>query len=173
MSNFPVRALVCLALGLSLTACSDSAEIQAARTLQQQMTGGGDSPVCKLFTAREIGAALGAPVADGYTSGPLGTGCSWPIKGQDRNVMIQVVPREYWEDGTAQPGGTALEGIGEKAFVGPWLDDWRAGALTMNGAVYVMSRSKEASVSLLRDAALRARDALPREAPEQDEGPSQ
>lgn len=77
--------------------------------------------------------------------------------------MVQIVPRDYWEDGTRQPGGEALEGIGEKAFVGPWLDDHRAGALTINGAVYVMSPSEDVSIRLLRDAVTRARDSLPHE----------
>lgn len=147
--------LLSLTTAFVLAACSDRAELDAARSLQQQITGGDDSPVCRLFTAEQIGAALGASVRQGHTSGPLGSGCSWEIKGQDRSVMVQIVPRDYWEDGTHQPGGEALENIGEQAFVGPWLDDHRAGALTVNGAVYVMSPSKETSVALLRDVALR------------------
>jgi hypothetical protein len=152
MSIFHIRIVPGLAFAVGLAACSDGAELDAARSLQQQITGGDDSPVCKLFNAQEIGAALGKPVEHGHTAGPLGSGCSWEIKGQDRSVMVQIVPRDYWEDGTHQPGGEALEGIGEKAFVGPWLDDHRAGALTANGAVYVMSPSKEVSVRLLREA---------------------
>ena len=126
-----------------------------AQNLHQAMTANDDSPICKLLTAQQVGKAVGTSVENGHTSGPLGSGCSWSIKGQDRSVMVQVVPRDYWEDGTRQPGGEALEGIGEKAFVGPWLDDQRAGALTANGAVYVMSPSKEASITLLREVATR------------------
>ena len=149
------RALGTLALSVIIAACSDKPDPAAAQNLQRELTGGGDSPMCKLLTKQQIGAALGAAIGDGYTSGPLGSGCSWPIQGQDRSVMVQVVPRDYWEDGTRQPGGEALEGIGEKAFVGPWLDDYRAGALTANGAVYVISPSKSASVKLLQDVATR------------------
>lgn len=147
--------LLGLTAALVVAGCSDSAGIESAGALQQQLAGGGDSPVCRLFTAHQIGAALGAPVEEGYISGPLGTGCSWQIQGQDRSVMVQIVPRDYWEDGTHQPGSEALDGIGEQAFVGPWLDDQRAGALTANGAVYVMSPSKETSIALLRDVAPR------------------
>jgi hypothetical protein len=149
------RILPVLLCASSLGACSDRQALQTAKSVQQDITANDDSPICKLLTASQVGAAVGTAVENGHTSGPLGSGCSWPIKGQDRSVMVQVVPRDYWEDGTRQPGGVALEGIGEKAFVGPWLDDQRAGALTANGAVYVMSPSKEASITLLRDVATR------------------
>lgn len=152
----PHLAFTSLALVLLGAGCSDQSDLAAAREVQRQITGGGgDSPVCKLFTKQQLSSALGAAVEDGETSGPLGSGCSWPIKGQDGSVMVQVVPRDYWEDGTRQPGGEALEGIGEKAFVGPWIGEYRAGALTANGAVYVMCASKAASVALLRDVATR------------------
>lgn len=150
----PLRTFAALTLALISAGCSDKPDFAAAAGLQEQLTGD-DSPICKLLTRQQIGTALGARVDEGRTSGPLGSGCSWPIQGQDRSVMVQVVPRDYWEDGTRQPGGEALEGIGEKAFVGPWIDDFRAGALTANGAVYVMSPSKTASVALLRDVATR------------------
>ncbi len=165
MSQFRMRIVAGLALAVAagLAACSDGAEVAAARSLQQQITGGDGSPVCKLFTAEQIGDALGAAVENGHTAGPLGTACSYPIKDRDRSVMVQVVPRDYWEDGTDQPGGEALQDVGEKAFVGPWLDDHRAGALTINGAIYVMSPAKDASVRLLREAVVRARDSLPHE----------
>lgn len=155
MCRFWIHIGLCLAFACSVAACSESAEVNAARSLQQQITGGDGSPICELFTAQQIGSVLGEAVEEGNTAGPLGSGCSWQIKGQDRSVMVQVVPREYWEDGTRQPGGQALEGVGEKAFVGPWLDDQRAGALTANGAVYVMSPTKQASVALLRDVVTR------------------
>ncbi len=160
MSTSHLRNLFGLALALSLAACSGRSEVEA------QLGGNGDSPICKLFTPQEIGSALGNTVEKGHVSGPLGSACSWPIAGQDRSVMIQVVPRDYWEDGTNQPGGEPLEGIGELAFVGPWLDDQRAGALTLNGALYVMTPSKQASVALLRDLVARARESLPQETTE-------
>ncbi len=155
MTLLPTRIVPMLALTLSLAACSDTTELEAARSLHQRISGGDDSLACKLLSTEQIGNALGASVEAGHTAGPLGSGCSWQIEGSDRSVMIQIVPRDYWEDGTTQPGGQVLEGIGEAAFVGPWLDDQRAGALTANGAVYVMSPSKNTSVALLRDVASR------------------
>lgn len=142
-------------LALSVTACSQGTGQAEAMKVRDQLTGAGaQSPACKMFTRNEIAAAYGAAVAEGETSGPLGSGCSWALKsGNYQSVMVQLVPRDYWEDGTEQPGGEALAGIGEKAFVGPWLDDHRAGALTEKGAVYVMSPKREASVALLRQAA--------------------
>jgi hypothetical protein len=155
MATPSIRPIPVLTLMLSLTACSDTDDLGPARRAQPRLAGGDESPVCKLFTREQIGSVLGTPVEGGHTAGPLGSGCSWQIEGSDRSVMVQIVPREYWEDGTDQPGGEALEGIGEKAFVGPWLDEHRAGALTANDAVYVMSPSKDASVRLLRDVATR------------------
>jgi hypothetical protein len=145
-------------LALSLTACSQGSAQTDAKKLHDQITAAGtQSPACKMFSRAEIAAAFGAAVEDGKTSGPLGSACSWDVKNSSdyESVMVQIVSRDYWEDGTQQPGGEALSGIGEKAFVGPWLGDQRAGALTDKGAVYVLSPKKEVSVALLRKAAER------------------
>lgn len=142
------------AIALVVAACSqggsDAGEISHAPDGASAATSG----LCKLLSRDEIAAAVGSPVADGNVAGPLGSGCQWELA-NERSVMIQVVPRDYWEDGTNAPGGEALADIGEKAFVGPWLDDQRAGALTPNGAVYVISPSRDASVTLLRQVATR------------------
>lgn len=112
---------------------------------------------CRLLTIAEVAAAVGAPVDAGEVTGPLESMCSWGIRdGSDRSVRLQLVPREYWEDGARQPGGESLDGVGEKAFVGPWLDDQRAGALTPAGALFVMSPLRDASLALLRLAVPRA-----------------
>lgn len=144
-------------MALSLTACSQGSAQNDAQKLHDQLTAAGtDSPACKMFSRKEIAAALGEAVEEGHTSGPLGTGCSWDAKDDDsRSVMVQIVPRDYFEDGTDAPGGEALTGIGEKAFVGPWINDFRAGALTDKGAIYVMTPKREVSVALLRQAATR------------------
>jgi hypothetical protein len=156
MTKWQFQLSIAASLLWTVSACTQDSTPAAAKALHEQLTSAGtESVACKLFSRDQIAKALGATVDAGVTSGPLGTGCSWAIRGQDRNVMVQLVPRDYWEDGTRQPGGEALTGIGDKAFVGPWLDDQRAGALTENGAVYVMSPKKETSVVLLRDAATR------------------
>jgi hypothetical protein len=151
-----IGATTLVVLAVFAAACSKNDSHAQATALQQQIIGAGsDSVACKLFTADQIADALGRAVDDGATSGPLGSACSWSIKGEHRSVMVQIVPRDYWEDGSRAPDAQVLEGIGEKAFVGRWLDDQRAGALTANGAVYVMSPNKDTSVTLLRDAAPR------------------
>jgi hypothetical protein len=156
MAKWGLQISAAASLLWAVSACTQDSTPVAAQALQEELTSAGTiSVACKLFSRDQIAKAVGASVDAGVTSGPLGTGCSWAIRGQDRSVMVQIVPRDYWEDGTRQPGGEALTGIGEKAFVGPWLDDQRAGALTANGAVYVMSPKKETSVVLLRDAATR------------------
>lgn len=143
-----------VAVAAALWGCSGGAS--DAQKVAAQIAGGSDSFVCRLFTREEIAAAAGEPVAAGENAGPLGSGCHWMFENSDeRGVMIQIVPRDYWEDGTHQPGGEALSGIGEKAFVGPFLDEHRAGALTANGAVYVVSPKREISVALLNQAAPR------------------
>jgi hypothetical protein len=45
-----------------------------------------------------------------------------------------------------------LSGLGEEAFVAPWLNAFRAGALTPHGAIYVMTPRRDLSVALLRQA---------------------
>lgn len=157
MKELRTQPWIAMALAMVVTVCPASESAQsAAKELKKQLTGADkDAVACKLLSRDEIAKALGAAVEVGETSGPLGSACSWKIKSQDRTVMLQFVPRKYYEDGARQPGGEALAGIGEKAFVGPWLDDQRAGALTANGAVYVMTPKKDASVALLRAVATR------------------
>jgi hypothetical protein len=151
------REALLAALALSLVACSQGSAQSEAKKLHDQLTAAGtESAACKMFSRAEISAALGAAVGEGYTSGPLGSACSWDVKGNDeQSVMVQIVSRDYWEDGTRAEGAEALTGIGEKAFIGPWIGDLRAGALTAKGAVYVMSPKREASIVLLRQAAER------------------
>lgn len=113
--------------------------------------------VCQLLTSAEVAASIGSPVDAGELTSPLDSMCNWAIRdGSDRSVRLQLVPRDYWEDGARQPGGEPLDGLGEKAFVGPWLDDERAGALTPAGALFVMSPQRDASLALLRLAVPRA-----------------
>lgn len=113
------------------------------------------SNTCNLFSRAEIAEALGAPVGEGADWGMASLGCEWSAG--DRAVQAIVVPDpEYWESLAKSEGGEALSGLGEEAFVAPWLGMFRAGALTPQGSVYVMSPKRDLSVSLLRKAVERA-----------------
>ncbi len=114
------------------------------------------SKSCKLFTRREITEALGESVGEGADWGLASMGCEWSA-GEDRAVQAIVVPDpEYWENLAKSEGGEALSGLGEESFVAPWLGSFRAGALTPQGSVYVMSPKRDLSVALLRKAVERA-----------------
>ncbi len=114
------------------------------------------SKTCKLFSRAEIAEAIGTPVSEGADWGLASMGCEWSA-GEDRAVQAIIVPDpEYWENLAGSEGGEALSGLGEEAFVAPWLGAFRAGALTPHGSVYVMSPKRDLSVSLLRKAVERA-----------------
>lgn len=71
--------------------------------------------VCGAFSADEIGRYAKKPARAGEVSGPLNTACSWDTDGNG-NVLIQVVPADYWEPHNTA-GHRALTGIGTEAFV--------------------------------------------------------
>jgi hypothetical protein len=108
--------------------------------------------VCRMFTRAEISKALGAQVSNGAPWGMFGGGCEWAA-GEENAVQVVVVRDvSYWENLKSVQGGEALAGFGEEAFVAPWLDAFRAGALTEHGVIYVMTPKRDLSVALLRQA---------------------
>ena len=151
-------------IALALAACSSTdkpalllASAPAAQTAPGPAAAGPASSgkACKLFTRSEIAAAIGAAVGEGTEWGSGFGGCEWSA-GDDNAVQTALMPdRNYWEDLAESQGGEALSGIGEKAFVAPWMGSFRAGALTPQGAVYVMSPKRDVSVALLRTAVAR------------------
>jgi hypothetical protein len=94
--------------------------------------------ICGLFSPQELAEVLGEPMKPGTVSGPLGSACTWDSEREGKDVMIQIVDADSYEDGSRASGGEALTGIGERAFAGPWLGGARAGALTATHAVYVL-----------------------------------
>jgi hypothetical protein len=144
---------------LVATACSRQPHDDAVTTAQalSDAGGGSGSVACALFTAAQVGERLGTTVSAGTPWGMTGTGCQWSSDGDDENAVQVVIvddPR-YWENLARADGGEALRGIGDQAFVAPWLGAYRAGALTPSGSIYVMTPRRDLSVALLRDALTR------------------
>ena len=108
--------------------------------------------VCRMFTGAEISKALGVSVRNGAPWGVFGGGCEWAANEKDAVQIVVVRDKSYWENLGNVDGGEMLPGLGEAAFVAPWLGAYRAGALTDRGAVYVMTPRRDLSVDLLRRA---------------------
>ena len=156
-------ALVAL-IALALTACSStdkpapplaSAPASTTQTASAAAEPAASSKACKLFTQGEIADALGTSVGKGTNWGSGFPGCEWSAGG-DNAVQAALMPdRSYWENLAETTGGEALSGLGQEAFIAPWMGSFRAGALTPQGAVYVMSPKRDVSVTLLRTAVAR------------------
>lgn len=137
-----------------LTACSKNTDQAAAKATIEGIastiasTAVATDKACKLFSRAEIATALGAAVEAGTNWAP--GGCEW--RAGDAAVHITVARAEDWEPQDTSAGGESLQGIGKQAFVGPWLGDMRAGALTDSNTVYVLTPSRDVSVALLRKA---------------------
>ena len=137
-----------------LTACSKNTDQAAAKATAEGIastmasTAVATDKACKLFSRDEIATALGAAVEEGTNWAP--GGCEW--RAGDTAVHITVARAEDWEPLDKSAGGESLQGIGKQAFVGPWLNDMRAGALTDTNTVYVLTPSRDVSVALLRKA---------------------
>lgn len=113
------------------------------------------SPACSLLDRNDIGATIGAGVAEGRAWGAGGLGCEW-VAGDDKVIQLVVIDdSQYWQDLATTDGGESLPAVGTQAFVAPWLGNFRAGVLTTAGCIYVMTPRREASVHLLRAAASR------------------
>ncbi len=136
------------------TACTKNTDQAAAQATAEGIantiasTSVATDKACKLFTRAEIATALGAAVEEGTNWAP--GGCEW--RAGDTAVHITIARAEDWEPQDKSAGGESLQGIGKQAFVGPWLGDSRAGALTDSNTVYVLTPSRDVSVALLRKA---------------------
>lgn len=113
-----------------------------------------DNAVCKLFKAKElepyVGEALGKP-----ENAAMGSGCQWPAKDETGDVLIQVVPKEYYEPHTGAETYQEIKGLGERAFSAHAFDGWLASALVGERAIVAMvageTASRETAEALLRE----------------------
>lgn len=156
--NQPLRCCTtAMFAAVVLAACSRNVDQAAAKATAEGIattmasTAVATDKACKLFSRDEIAAALGAAVEEGTNWAP--GGCEW--RAGDTAVHITIARTQDWEPLDKSAGGESLQGIGKQAFVGPWLNDMRAGALTDTHTVYVMSPSRDVSVVLLRQAVAR------------------
>lgn len=115
--------------------------------------------VCGAFTDAEISGYAGQAASAGEVSGPLNTACTWDTAGNG-NVMIQIVPEDYWEPHNTT-GHRALKGIGDEAFVEGDMfgDGWVAVAKDEHKVIYVdiggAAATADRAVALLTEAVQR------------------
>lgn len=136
-----------------------------------------DSPLCKLFTPKEVAAYVGAPLGEGEGGLiPGASGCAWSDEGTGNKLSVSVFPAgnalqlkawgfESWE------GFRAVPGIGAKAYVArsPIMEimgkkmggEWQAGAIVGSDYVAVGLKGPKAdadsALASLKEAVARRR----------------
>jgi hypothetical protein len=159
------RAVVSALLLLVVSGCSGSASPQSPAALSQDAvsasgstvkpTGNTASDYCALFTTEQIGVALGRSVKPGYVDPAKATaGCQWDAADSKGSVLIQALPAGMWYDLSGGTGQRSVQGIGEKAYIGPSpLGGVQAGAVA--GDTFYLVRlnpapAADATTGLLR-----------------------
>ena len=74
---------------------------------------------CTTFTREQIGAALGKPVKPGRVPELATDGCQWDATDAKGTVFIQRYFAGLWNDLSTGAGQRSVQGIGEKAYIGP------------------------------------------------------
>ncbi len=154
--------LVCFASSCNAAEATAAKDAQA---LADRLTGNdkqaaSNNPQCKLFTPAEVAEYIGSSVVSGKNA-VSGLGCQWVAQAGSGDVIVAVVPEEYFEVPSLAIGFKELAEIGTNAFVVPELGGWAAGALNGKEGVRVSvagSKASEASaIALLKEALKRHR----------------
>jgi hypothetical protein len=118
------------------------------------------SPQCKLFSAAEAASYIGEPVGPPENAA-MGSGCAWPAKDGEGEVMVVVLGADDHEPPTGSPDYHKLSAPGRDGFTIPQMDAWVAGAIVGDHAIRVTVMGKTASeasaTKLLTDTASRLR----------------
>jgi hypothetical protein len=155
----PCKPFAACALAVLAAAAAAQGVPQDAKKARDRLTGdaagtAANNPQCKLFTPAEAGKYIGEPVAAGQNAA-MGSGCQWTAKGDGGDVLVQVVPANYFTPPKLAKGYKELTGIGSKAYVVPEMGGWVAGALVGSDGVLVSVAGKAASetqaVALLQE----------------------
>ena len=154
-----------LSLGLPAVAQADGLAGQAdAQALKDMLTGDAKgaakaNPQCKLFSVAEMTSYIGAPALAGGNAA-MGFGCQWIAPGTGGNnlgdIIVSVVPAEYYVQPSLADGYKDLEDFGVKAFVVPEMGGWAAGSIVGNDAVNVSlvgpAATETSTIELLKEA---------------------
>ncbi len=146
MSRLKVTATAAV-LALLIAASANGQSIDPKK-LKDALTGDAKGPAaanpqCKLFTAAEMTALVGAPVGPGENAAG-GLGCNWHSKDYAARASVTVVPPNYFPEPSAVPGFKLLPGIGNRGWVAP-DDGWSAGAIVQDMGVVVGVSGKAAT----------------------------
>jgi hypothetical protein len=101
---------------------------------------------CALFTTDEIAKALGKPVTAGHLPEAAAPGlpphaeaCIWDAADGHGQVLVQTQFAGLWYDLTGRPNQRAVDGIGEKAYIGHTPGgDVQAGAVVGDAFYHVL-----------------------------------
>ena len=150
MKRLPVSLLLAAALaacGEASTSNSSSEAQRAADALTGDSKGEpSDNALCKLFTPDELAVYAGEPL-DGPRNAAMGSGCQWPAKDGEGEIMLQVVPKRYHRNTTMADGYKKLPDLGLEGNVSPDMGDWIATTIVGEDSVIASVAGKSASAA--------------------------
>lgn len=156
-----IRVLFVVCCGFLLCDCSNaSGQVpRDARKTADALTGDAKgsaaaNPVCRLFTAAEMGQYISEPVTAGRNAA-MGSGCQWPLKADENEgwVLVQIVPDSYAPFVPME--AKQLPDVGIRGYVFKDVYSWVSGAIKGDESITVAvngpSANETATVNLLKE----------------------
>ncbi len=115
---------------------------------------------CSKFTTAQVTPLTG----DAFqTSEPVMLdvpGCQWYFSSGAGNVNLQILPGSQYADWSGKPGATAVSGVGDSAFVGPYVLGGTMAGAQVGGTFYFLTvapaPSNDVVVAFLKQAIAQA-----------------
>jgi hypothetical protein len=148
---------------LLLCGCQKTDAVADANKAMNVITGDDQQPAsanstCRMFSSTEAASYIGEPVG-APENAAMGSGCAWPAKDGDGEVVIAIVPAADHEPPTGGEGFQKLASPGTEGFAIPQLGGWVAGSIVGDKAIRVtvmgQTASEATAAKLLTDVAAR------------------
>jgi len=116
---------------------------------------------CAAFTTAQVTALVGDAPFQTAEPGMLDVpGCQWYVSSGAGNVNLQILPGSQYGDWSGKPGATAVSGVGDSAFVGPYVLGGTMAGAQVGGTFYFLTvapaPSNDVVVAFLKQAIAQA-----------------
>jgi hypothetical protein len=116
---------------------------------------------CAEFTTGQVTALIGDAPFQTAEPGILDVpGCQWYFSAGAGNVNLQILPGAQYGDWSGKPGVTAVSGVGDSAFVGPYVLGGTMAGAQVGSTFYFLTAapapSNDVVVSFLKQAIAQA-----------------
>jgi hypothetical protein len=115
---------------------------------------------CAKFTTAQVTPLTGDAFQTAEPSILDVPGCQWYFSSGAGNVNLQILPGSQYGDWSGKPGATAVSGVGDSAFVGPYVLGGTMAGAQVGGTFYFLTVSPAPSndvvVAFLKEAIAQA-----------------